>query len=238
MQRQFRVVFSGRIRDGLKQEHVRAAVAQRLSAGSAQVDRIFCGKRVVLKNGLQEEDARNYVGRLERLGMVVSMEPMPPVVPEADPVTITPFNTPVTQLTEPRERAPVATVVPSRSLEDSWLTSSSFADLARTQFNLSRAEALLNGYDASSVPEPEEMMAPVAVAAKEVPASQVAANEQVVVPLRAAKPHVAATETGPVSTLVLNGTFSCGHCGVMHQVNATIVIPHGEAQAPQQELVH
>lgn len=63
------VVFSGRLLDGHDPMTVRKAVASRLSLDAGQVERLFSGKRVVLKKGVTEESGRVYLNVLRRLGM-------------------------------------------------------------------------------------------------------------------------------------------------------------------------
>lgn len=63
------IVFSGRLLDGHDPMTVRKAVASRLSLDEGQVERLFSGKRVVLKKGVTEESGRVYLNVLRRLGM-------------------------------------------------------------------------------------------------------------------------------------------------------------------------
>jgi hypothetical protein len=63
------IVFSGRLLDGHDPMTVRKAVASRLSLDAGQVERLFSGKRVVLKKGVTEESGRVYLNVLRRLGM-------------------------------------------------------------------------------------------------------------------------------------------------------------------------
>lgn len=63
------IVFSGRLLDGHDPMTVRKAVASRLNLDAGQVERLFSGKRVVLKKGVTEESGRVYLNVLRRLGM-------------------------------------------------------------------------------------------------------------------------------------------------------------------------
>lgn len=67
------IVFSGRLLDGYDPQIVRQAVANRLKLDANQVERLFCGRRVVLKKGVTEESARLYLAVLRRLGMDAGM---------------------------------------------------------------------------------------------------------------------------------------------------------------------
>lgn len=63
------IVFSGRLLDGYDSMTVRKAVADRLNLDAEQVERLFSGERIVLKNGVTEESGQVYLGVLRRLGM-------------------------------------------------------------------------------------------------------------------------------------------------------------------------
>jgi hypothetical protein len=73
------VVFSGRLLEGHDPRVVRKAVAGRLSLDSQQVERLFSGKRVILKKGVTEESGRLYLGVLRRLGMDAGIARVPQV---------------------------------------------------------------------------------------------------------------------------------------------------------------
>jgi hypothetical protein len=71
------IVFSGRLLDGYDPQIVRKAVASRLKLDAKQVERLFCGERVVLKKGVTEESGRLYLSVLRRLGMDAGMARIP-----------------------------------------------------------------------------------------------------------------------------------------------------------------
>jgi hypothetical protein len=75
MSSQFQIVFSGELLDGFELTTVKANAARRLKAAPEQVDRIFSGKRAVLKKGLAEEVAQRYFAELQRIGMSVKLVP-------------------------------------------------------------------------------------------------------------------------------------------------------------------
>lgn len=235
----FRIVFTGRIRDGLTLDSVRKAVELRLSANSAQADRIFSGRKVVLKQGLELEAARTYANRLERLGMVVVVEPVPTsadatVLKAPAPAAGAPVDTPAEA-----QPAPLA-----GNQEETWLTSSGFADLARTQVNLARAQALLSG-------QPELSPAPAEVPTKPLrapepplprlfgavpPAPGALAAEVVPKVVKLPTPPVtaAAEIVEPPNTLHLSGTFRCNHCDALHQFEATVIVKLGDGHPVRQ----
>ena len=100
-----RIVFNGEIREGLSPKKVRANAAVRLSVSIEQIDRMFSGKRVVLKNGISKAAAVAYMARLAKLGMIVQVERMPTTEPAvtAEPAAVT---APPTPPTTPHAAAP------------------------------------------------------------------------------------------------------------------------------------
>ncbi|GAA5170269.1 hypothetical protein [Viridibacterium curvum] len=246
----YRIVFTGRIRDGLTLESVRQAVTSRLSASSMQVERIFSGRKVVLKTGLEQEPARTYASRLERLGMVVTVEP----VPEASAVASAGVPQPAPAVVVPGK----ASGAPGTA-EETWLTSSGFADLARTQINLARAEALLSGHGgAAPMAEPPIVTAPVDVSLPTLilpvtdPVMKVAApGEEPPAVIEDIPPKVVklaptqlvsptpATQPGPSyadNHIHLSGTFRCNHCDALHQFEATVQIRLADLHPPRQGM--
>lgn len=81
-----KVVFSGQLLDGYVLDSVRAAVAERLQLGAAQVDRLFSGRTVVLKKAISVDGSAAYLAELRRLGMDARVEPMAPSQLEERPL--------------------------------------------------------------------------------------------------------------------------------------------------------
>ncbi|MFT3733878.1 MAG: hypothetical protein QM776_02430 [Rhodocyclaceae bacterium] len=246
----FRIVFTGRIRDGLTLESVRQAVTSRLSASSMQVERIFSGRKVVLKTGLEQEPARTYASRLERLGMVVTVEPVPEA-PAAAPAGV-PQPAVVAAPSKPAAAA-------SGTAEETWLTSSGFADLARTQINLARAEALLSGHGSTApmaeppiVPAPVEAPLPTLILPVTEPVMKVAVPREEppaviedippkVVKLAPTQPALPVPPAPPGPSYAdnhihLSGTFRCNHCDALHQFEATVQIRLADVHPPRQGM--
>ncbi len=71
----FQIVFKGELIDGFDPAAVRASAARRLKAAPEQIDRVFSGTRAILKKGLTEELAQRYLTELQRIGMLVFVEP-------------------------------------------------------------------------------------------------------------------------------------------------------------------
>jgi hypothetical protein len=72
----YSIVFSGRLLDGFAPEQVHTAVGKRLGLTPVQVERLFSGRKVVLKKGVTEESAKLYLSVLRGLGMNAGMARM------------------------------------------------------------------------------------------------------------------------------------------------------------------
>lgn len=136
MDQEYRIVFNGRIREGLSMRKVRANAAIRLKASEPEIERLFSGKRIVMKNNVSKDAGLAYTEQLAKLGLVVDLEPMPS--PRDTATAPSPISAGSVALFPPVDQPVVST-------EESWMASTCLADLARTQLNLDRAEALLNG---------------------------------------------------------------------------------------------
>jgi hypothetical protein len=86
------IVFSGKIRDGATQEETRRNLAEMFKIGDpAILERVFSGKPVILKKGLDENEARKQEMILYMAGAVCEVRvapppaPAPPVPAVADP---------------------------------------------------------------------------------------------------------------------------------------------------------
>lgn len=105
----YEIAFSGKLVPGARLELVQANLAKLFQADAQRVAMLFSGRRVILKNNLDEAAAQKYRSTLERAGAlveVVSMEPeieevelAPPPEPEPEPMI---------------QSAPVQTATPGR----------------------------------------------------------------------------------------------------------------------------
>jgi hypothetical protein len=116
MSSQFQIVFNGQLLDGFELAAVKASAVRRLKAAPEQIERLFSGKRAVLKKGLTDEIARRYATELQRIGMRVAIEtelaPPAPVVssiPAQDAIDPDPIGaidslpvTPIQQRNQPQ----------------------------------------------------------------------------------------------------------------------------------------
>jgi hypothetical protein len=128
---EFSIVFKGRLLAGFSPEAVKANLTRFLKADSAQVTRMFSGKPVALKKGLDESMARHYLKQLRSLGLDAGLERMYP----------------------PRKVPPTPAGKPARK-------PANYTDFERTHINLARAEALLNGSVFTEERIPEAAPAP------------------------------------------------------------------------------
>src|SRR5579885_3366859 len=74
MTAQFRIIFSGNVLPGFDAADVKRAAETKLKANAEQVERLFSGKRAVLKKNLEEDKAQHYVAVMRRIGMEVAEE--------------------------------------------------------------------------------------------------------------------------------------------------------------------
>lgn len=284
----YRITFSGQLSPGAHPELVRTLIANRMKLTASQVDRMFCGKKVILKNSLVEEEAVAFAARLSRLGMLVDILPMPPeesdsmaaeasppaadaradtsavaspapgeiaaaaqaaaagdapasppeavpAAPGADlaesPATASPgpesplaisTELPTSQITQlaPRPESATSSQFGNPRFDESWLTQSSFANLARTHLNLDRAEALLNVASPVMPQHVDLHLGPQTLAPNEgTPVVQVLAKENMAEPIAA--PH---------QPIHITTEFSCTHCGTLHRIELNITQMEAPAQ--------
>ncbi|MBS1209502.1 MAG: hypothetical protein H6R19_1900 [Proteobacteria bacterium] len=182
MNLEYWIIFRGGIRDGFQRDQVRAQVSSRLKVDARQLERIFSGQRVVLKKGLDATGGYRFLAQLQQMGMDAVLERISAEPPAASP------KPPVVRRTE------------------NWMSDSGFMDFERTQLNLSRAEAVLNGNSPAPLNHP----------------FIVPAGTQSVTP--ASSRQTPPTVPLPERTAVLRGAFPCSHCGTLHQLEARIQI--------------
>lgn len=247
----FRIAFDGQLGPGTHPGLVRSLIARRMKLNQLQVERMFSGRKVILKNNLPEDEALAFADRLHKLGMLVSTEPMPEIpdtIPvslvlgqsAAPPLAIVPqadneeIDTPAPQDLPPPAPAQMAPQVASgaaeeislppphlpaaeapQRFEDSWLTASSFANLARTHLNLDRAEALLRFGQPSATDSALPGTGPDFGAA-----ARLFEDADELVP-RAHEAHA------PVQ---VSTEFCCTHCGTMLRIELNIAPIQGSDQ--------
>lgn len=81
----FEIVFQGQVKAGVPAEQARARLGQLFQVGEQQLDILFSGRRVVIKQGLDAQAAEKYRQAIDRAGAVCLVESMggePPATPE------------------------------------------------------------------------------------------------------------------------------------------------------------
>lgn len=114
----FQLVFKGECAPGTDLETVRSNARTLFKASVEQVDRMFSGQPVVIRNKLEEVQAEKYRAVLKKHGMVAYVQPMAGAEPPRQAPTPAPPSTPTPKAaapaqgkvpeTEPGDRLPVA----------------------------------------------------------------------------------------------------------------------------------
>lgn len=105
----FEIVFQGQVKAGVPAEQARARLGQLFQVGEQQLDILFSGRRVVIKQGLDAQAAEKYRQAIDRAGAVCLVEqmgaeaPIPPTPASSEPVP-----TPVASAPAPASRADAA----------------------------------------------------------------------------------------------------------------------------------
>lgn len=90
----FEIAFQGQVRSGVTQEQARVRIGQLFQVGGEQLDVLFSGRRVVIKQGLDEAAAEKYRQAIERAGALCNIDPMggvpTPREPSAQAAAVTP----------------------------------------------------------------------------------------------------------------------------------------------------
>jgi len=72
----FELVFYGQLAQGVSLQQVKTNVAQLFKANSEQVERMFTGQRVVIRNKLDAETAQKYIAAMKKRGAICQLERM------------------------------------------------------------------------------------------------------------------------------------------------------------------
>ena len=109
----FEVVFHGQVRPGVDVAQARARIGQLFQVGDQQLEVLFSGRRIVIKQGLDEAAAEKYRQAIERAGALCEVQPVGAVqaAPVASPVTPEPVSA-VAQPVPVPERAAVSSAGP------------------------------------------------------------------------------------------------------------------------------
>ncbi|MGI3129873.1 hypothetical protein ACRSLK_05665 [Halopseudomonas pachastrellae] len=99
----FEVVFQGQVQPGAALDQVRANVGKLFQVSGSQLDALFSGRRIVIKQGLDQVAAEKYRIALERAGAQCSIVPMDEQATDAPPAAPEP-SAPAAQPTAAPER--------------------------------------------------------------------------------------------------------------------------------------
>ncbi|MBI6577513.1 hypothetical protein V2I93_11335 [Pseudomonas viridiflava] len=80
----YEIVFDGRLVEGAQLERVKANLGKLFQADESRLELLFSGRRLVLKNNLDEQTAEKYRATLERAGAVARVVMMKPAVPQPE----------------------------------------------------------------------------------------------------------------------------------------------------------
>ena len=79
----YKLVFSGRIAEGMAEAQVVAGLARLLKTEPAKIAPMFSGQTVVLRKGLDEATAQQYLAALAKVGALAELMPMIDPAPPA-----------------------------------------------------------------------------------------------------------------------------------------------------------
>lgn len=115
----FELAFYGKLVEGAELQQTKEQVAQLFKAGVEQVERMFTGSRVVIRNKLDEETARKYLIALKKRGADCQIERMgqPGIAVNLDaPAASSPVSSPASEPVSAAAPAP-ETARPSSAQE-------------------------------------------------------------------------------------------------------------------------
>ena len=72
----FEIVFQGQVQSGVPVEEARARIGQLFQVAGEQLDTLFSGRRIVIKQGLDEAAAAKYRAAIERAGFCEYFDPV------------------------------------------------------------------------------------------------------------------------------------------------------------------
>ncbi|MCM8855526.1 MAG: hypothetical protein LC541_04400 [Candidatus Thiodiazotropha sp.] len=87
----YKVIFTGKLRPDANQERIIGLFSEKFKLGPEKAEKlIFSGKAATLKKDLDREKAEKYQQTLEKMGLVIELDPKPPIEEsvESDPINI------------------------------------------------------------------------------------------------------------------------------------------------------
>jgi hypothetical protein len=85
----YQVVFSGRIIDGAELDMVKRNVARVFNLDAERVEKLFCGRRLILKKQIDQVTAEKYQSTMQRAGAVCEIVDTTQAQPTSEAVTAT-----------------------------------------------------------------------------------------------------------------------------------------------------
>ncbi len=142
----YSIIFDGSVIAGHERDVVKRTAAQRLKFSDAQRDRLFAGREVTMKRGLDEEKARHYAKTLSLLGMNARVEPPLPAAESTSSAAPKPEPTPAPAQTPKAETGPGKATADSKEAK----RAAAEASLLQTQFSPAPAYDPEDSFNSSS----------------------------------------------------------------------------------------
>lgn len=102
----YQLVFKGQCTAGVDVAVARANVAKVFKANDTQLDRMFSGERVIIRNKLDDDAAAKYQAALAKQGIVVHIEAMSPPADQPAPAAVQAPGQADTARPQPHPEAP------------------------------------------------------------------------------------------------------------------------------------
>lgn len=83
----YRIVFDGEVGRGHERTSVKRSLAALFRVDAGTIERLFSGRPVVLKQGIDAEEAIHFISALNEAGAMSRMEPIPPGAPRTNRVS-------------------------------------------------------------------------------------------------------------------------------------------------------
>lgn len=141
----YEIVFSGQLVPGAQAERVQANLAKLFQADAQRIALLFSGRRLVLKNNLDEAGAEKYRSTLERAGafvevvaMPVEAEPEPADEVEVEEVELAPPPDEPTWTRKPSlpKAAPMTKAAGNQQIEPRDVYMAAFVDVEAPDFSI------------------------------------------------------------------------------------------------------
>lgn len=150
MSEQYELVFYGELVPGVDAVQAKRNIAELFKASVEQVERMFSGQRVVIRNKLDAETAQKYVIAMQKRGAVCKLETMGGAAPM--PAAEKPAAPPAYAPTQPAPVAPKPATVASAASAATVNRREHLAKVGRLPIAGEKVEAILADFDATIAP--------------------------------------------------------------------------------------